>query len=347
VRVVALDAAGQPVVGAKVFFTGAGGQNLAVGNTLADSVRLSPGSATDGRNWQAVETTIHHDDADVWLSYNWSGTGPNNAQAGDEYWWMGERLRLVEQLAVDGSWQQWRTARGLTNTTKGWLVAGISNTHFLRAPAYHTTDAAGEVWNVTCLLVGKSAANAPSYTGWFLSAPANVLAFTWYAPVTVRVEADGYDVWEASYPREVLESVGVKPFVVVAQLTPTTPPPIILQASGACALPGYEAVFTVTNSGPAMSAPVAWRLYADDALAESGTVQLDEDEAAELRFAGIAGTLQLEVEQAEAGLDVARATVSGCIPPILVEQQMSVSVAEGEVISANIGEEALSVDVEE
>ena len=227
-KILVLDENSAPLPGARIYVTGSGGQNLVVGYSEQDLTYLIANAATDGRNWQRSETTVKHDDADVWLYKNTS-QGSTTPVAGQTYWILSERLRLIERLQVDGNWEKWRTERGLTNTVVGWLVSngGDSVPVLTLAPDYHTTDAAGEAWNIVPLLVYKHAYDNPDWTGWLLDVPSNVGTLTFYTPITVRVEADGYRPWEATYSLELLEVTGVKPFVIVAQMQPVEPPVIV------------------------------------------------------------------------------------------------------------------------
>lgn len=224
-RIIALDQNSAPLAGAKVSLWGAGGQNLTLGNTEGDLTRLCAWSANPARNWERAEQTIKHTDTDIWLVRN-EYYGSAVPVPGQTYWMHAERLRLVEQLQTDGAWEKWRTERGLTNTVIGWAVAWPP---LIAAPDYHLTDAAGEVWNITALMAYKHAYDNPDKICWLSEVPANVGSLTYYTPITVRVEADGYEIWEATYDLSVLESTGVKPFVVVAQLEPAEPPVIVEQ----------------------------------------------------------------------------------------------------------------------
>ena len=223
-----LDENSAPLPGARIYVTGSGGQNLVVGYREQDLTYLIANVATDGRNWQRSETTIKHDDADVWLYKN-ASYGTAAPVAGQTYWILSERLRLIEKLQADGNWERWRTERGMTNTVVGWLVSGsgLGYPVLALAPDYHTTDAAGEAWNIVPLIVYKHAYDNPDWTGWLLDVPSNVGTLTFYTPITVRVEADGYRPWEATYSLELLESTGVKAFVIVAQMQPVEPPVIV------------------------------------------------------------------------------------------------------------------------
>lgn len=229
-RVIALDEDGAPLPGARVWITGAGGQNLTMGNTTADITRLTTNWVTDGRNWQRSETTIKHDDEIVWL-YDSTAYGTTPPEAGRVYWCYGERVRLVELIATDGGWRRWRLERGVDGTVAGWLVnTELGPFPLIRAPEYHTTDAAGEAWNITPLVVYKHRYDNPNWTGWLSNVPSTVGAITYYTPITVHVEADGYEPWQASYDIPQLQAVGVQPLVVVAQLQPLRQPIIVEQS---------------------------------------------------------------------------------------------------------------------
>lgn len=221
IKVLVMDENGQRVSGASVYFTGANGQNLCFGNTVADICNLSDNSsiATDVpyRNYDSNEIAVQHDASEIWLRNN---TTTNVAPvAGEEYWYAGERIRLIEQLDTYSILRKWRVERGVTNTVTGWIVYNTSFVHLVRAPQYHVTDVHGSVMNITNLVVFKHKYGIPSdYIGWLFSIPETHASIHWYAPVTITVEKEGYRTWEATYPVEMIEQTGVKPFIVVAQL---------------------------------------------------------------------------------------------------------------------------------
>jgi len=130
---------------------------------------------------------------------------------------------------------------------------------------------------------------------------------------SLSIDGAGYATMTVTYRTEFLSSVtlsstgscSLRPSSTPT-LTPTktvTPTPTDtwdksrLEVSGECLVSG-EAQFRVKNIGDAMTGPTTYRVYVDDNLVESGTLQLGKSEITTLTFGPYSGTwIKLEVDQ--------------------------------------------------
>lgn len=196
VMITVKDKNGNPISGAKVKFESSTGINLTRGNTLNDVCRVGGSARSNGNNYDSTETTITHDDDDIWLKENLTEGNIAVPTVGNTYWYGAEKITILSRDSAVVPWatytHHYTATRGVDGTPSGWIISGNAqyDQRLVNAPEYLTTDANGFTFNPTLFRVYKI--NTLDKND-FLT---NYLANNWateyeWGPVKVTITAPG------------------------------------------------------------------------------------------------------------------------------------------------------------
>ena len=191
------DKDGNPIEGATVKFENANGTNVTRGNAIANVCKVGGSVRSSGNNWDTTETTITHDDEDIWLkevgTYDGGIVLPT---VGNTYWYGAEKITILSRDAAASAWDasthHYTATRGVDGTPSGWILSANAtyDNRLVTAPDSLVTNANGQTFNMTVFKVYK-----------FLNIPrtdflTNYLANGWateydWGPIKVTVSAPG------------------------------------------------------------------------------------------------------------------------------------------------------------
>jgi hypothetical protein len=192
------DSNGVAIQNAQVVFKSSSGINLTRGNTLADVCDWEGSELNAGNNFDATETTITHDQVEIWLRTGaWEGTHANPI-AGETYWLGTEKITIQSISPTPVAWQSNAyshiVTRGVEGTQKSWALNKNTSSvaeKLITAPNYHLTNASGQTFNMTMFRVYKTTdlnSRTKFLTEWVSN---GWMVESNYAPVEVTISYPG------------------------------------------------------------------------------------------------------------------------------------------------------------
>lgn len=205
IKVKVLGENGNPISGAKVYFYGPNNEKLTIGNSISQIVSFDIPQRIVGYNYDPNNQNPTYDTTNLWVYYYSYSAGKviSELEAGQEYFIMGERIKVIRKLDETPpatNWQLYEVERGVSGIRSGWLSTTSSHTsyhHLLEAPDYHTTDENGETWNITMWADYRLEQTGGTIIKHISELVADgILSEKLYLPVKIRVEAEGYQTFE-------------------------------------------------------------------------------------------------------------------------------------------------------
>lgn len=196
-----IDTNGNPIQGAKIVLRNSAGKNITRPSSLASVCKVTSATRTT-TTYDLTETTIKHDQENVYLyeDASWTG-GITTPVVGNYYWYGAEKVKVLERIGTADPLQTknklYRLQRGIDGTPTGWMIGGSNfGVRLVEAPEYLLTDVNGTTNTIGMFKNYKSLVYALGGTGTrYLSgavAAGEIVAYD-YGDLTLEVSKAGYE----------------------------------------------------------------------------------------------------------------------------------------------------------